>query len=367
MDSPQISNSIKEIIEQTKKFETIGRYEEATSLLSVYWTSISEQPDVSNLNTEEQAEILLRCGSLAGNLGSCRQITNAQELAQSILKKARNLFFTLNLREKVAECEARLATTYYRLGNFDEARIWLNSALSEKLDENSETGLYIYVIEGLILEAEKNYVELVKTCEKLEQLFHSSSYLVLQGDFNNNYAIGLMRLGKTEEAVKRFELAKTFYVQTEHYLYLAGLENNLAGFYQIEGRYEEAHQSAKSATENFKKMGDKTREGYSIDTQAQIYMSEGKYKEALACAKKAIKRLSNGENYCYLANSMQTKSHIEFYLKDYANSLKTMIASVNIASLHISQTQANKFIDTYADLQRKAWTQQSGDIMSAAK
>jgi glycine/serine hydroxymethyltransferase len=64
---------------------------------------------------------------------------------------------------------------------------------------------------------------------------------------------------------------------------------------------------------------------------------------------------------------MQTKSHIEFYLKDYANSLKTMIASVNIASLHISQTQANKFIDTYADLQRKAWTQQSGDIMSAAK
>jgi hypothetical protein len=45
-----------------------------------------------------------------------------------------------------------------------------------------------------------------------------------------------MRLGRTEESIKRFELAKAFYVQTKHYLYLAGVENNLAGFYQIEGR-----------------------------------------------------------------------------------------------------------------------------------
>jgi tetratricopeptide (TPR) repeat protein len=363
MNSPRISNEIKEIIDRTKELETIGKYEEATVFLSVYWLGISEQPDVSDLNTEEQAEILLRCGSLAGNLGSCRQITKAQELAQTMLKNARRLFLKLDIKEKVAECEARLATAYYRLGNFNEARIWLHSALSEKLDENSETVLYIHIIDCLILEAEKNYIELVKTCEKLEQLFCSSSYLVLQGDFNNNYAVGLMRLGRTEESIKRFELAKAFYVQTKHYLYLALLENNLAGFYQIEGRYEEAHRSAKSATENFKKLGDKTREGYSLDTQAHIYMSEGKYKEALTCANKAIKMLSDGENYCYLANSMQTKSHIELYLTDNEASLKTMIASVNIAAMHVSQTQANKFIEGYAELQKNVWTRQVGGII----
>jgi hypothetical protein len=49
---------------------------------------------------------------------------------------------------------------------------------------------------------------------------------------------------------------------------------------------------------------------------------------------------------------MQTKSHIEFYLKDYANSLNTMIASVNICSLHISQTQADKFREEYAALMK---------------
>jgi hypothetical protein len=62
--------------------------------------------------------------------------------------------------------------------------------------------------------------------------------------------------------------------------------------------------------------------------------------------------LSNGENYCYLANTMQTKSYIEFYLKDYANSLNTMIAGVNIASIHISQTQADKFREDYAALMK---------------
>ena len=51
-----------------------------------------------------------------------------------------------------------------------------------------------------------------------------------------------------------------------------------------------------------------------------------------------------------LANSMQTKSHIQLYLKDYAASLETMIASVNIASLHVSKTQAKKFMDEYVEL-----------------
>jgi hypothetical protein len=79
-------------------------------------------------------------------------------------------------------------------------------------------------------------------------------------------------------------------------------------------------------------------------------MSEGKYKKALECANEAIRILSDGENYCYLANSMQTKSHIELYLKDYSASMETMIAGVNIASIHISQSQAKKFTDAYVEL-----------------
>jgi tetratricopeptide (TPR) repeat protein len=159
--------------------------------------------------------------------------------------------------------------------------------------------------------------------------------------------------GKLDDAMKLFDLAKVFYKKTKHYLYLALLENNLAVFFQKQGYYAEAHKQANSARENFNKLGDKTREGYSYDTQAQIYLAQGKYKEALVCANEAVKILENGENYCYLANSTQTKSHIQLYLKDYVAAQETMIASVNIASIHISQTQAKKFIEEYVELQKK--------------
>jgi tetratricopeptide (TPR) repeat protein len=159
--------------------------------------------------------------------------------------------------------------------------------------------------------------------------------------------------GKLNDAMKLFKLARYFYTKTKHYLYLALLENNLAIFYKGEGLFAEAHDFAESARGNFKKLGDKTREGYSIDTQAQIYLAQGKYKEALKCANEAIAILKNGENYCYLANSMQTKSHIQLYMKDFVAAQETLIASVNIASIHISQSQAKKFIEEYVKLQKK--------------
>ncbi len=350
MTSSQISEKIHEIAENVKQMESIGRYEEAISFLSPFWTNLNEFPHISDLNAQEQAEIYLRCGSLVGYIGSCKQTKSSQELAKNLLIEARELFLVFEMPEKISECETHLASTYLRMGETEEARIWLNSAFSQTVDETSEIRLYTHIIDGLITLAEKQYAELVEKSRKTEKYFQASANYVLQGSFNNNYAIGLMRLKKIDKAIERFDLAKFFYNKTTHYLYLALLENNLAIFLQNEERYAVAHKSAISARENFKKLGDKTREGYSIDTRSQIFVAEGKYVEALECSNEAVKMLSDGENYCYLANSMQTKSHIEFYLKDYENSLKSMIASVNIASFQISQTQADKFREEYAKL-----------------
>jgi tetratricopeptide (TPR) repeat protein len=351
--SSRVSSEIYELVQNAKLHESVGRYNEAAKLLSVYWKNTNERPEVSELTQEEQAEILLRCGSLAGYIGSCSQKKHAQELAQNLIGEARRLFSLFGDIEKLVECETYLALTYLRIGQLDEARSWINSAFKHEIDNTCEARLYIYVLDGMILFREQKYVELVNKCKKLEPLFRKSSFNILQGDFNNNYGYGFMKLGEYEEAMKRFTLAKYFYEETKHYLYLALLENNLAVFFQSGKHYDEAHKLAKSARENFKKLGDKTREGYSIDTRAQIYIAEGKYEEALKCAKEAVEILENGENYCYLVNSMQTKSSIEFHLKDYKNFTKTMIASINIAALHISQNQADKFIDTFVELLEK--------------
>jgi tetratricopeptide (TPR) repeat protein len=345
-------NEIYEILEEAKQYESIGRYDEAAKVLSPYWKNTSERPDVSELPEDEQAEMLMRCGSLAGYISSCKQKKDGQELAQTLIIEASRLFSLLRDYEKVAECETYYAYTCLRTGKLDEARCWINSALKHEIDNHGEVRLYSYVLDGMILFREEKYAELVSRCKVLEPLFRNSGFLILQGDFNNNYAYGLMELDKKNESLTRFELAKQFYKRTKHYLYLAGLENNLAVFFQKEGYYIEAHKHAKAAREAFKKLGDKTREGYSIDTQAQIFMAQGNYEEALKCANEAISILENGENYCYLANSMQTKSHILFCIKDYVAAQETMIASVNIASIQISKTQAKRFIEQYVELQK---------------
>jgi AraC-like DNA-binding protein len=255
-----------------------------------------------------------------------------------LISEANDLFFLSIDFEKRAECETCLALTYLRIGQLDEARCWINSAFKYDLDKKCEVRLYTYILDGMILFRQGKYTELVNKCKVLEPLFRTSKFDVLKGDFNNNYAYGLMKLGKLDDAMKLFNLAKVFYKKTKHYLYLALLENNLAIFFQKQGYYAEAHKQAKSARENFKKLGDKTREGYSIDTQAQIYMAEGKLEEALKCANEAIVMLKRGENYSYLVNSMETKSHIQLYLKDYAESVKTIVEAIKIVNLFSKRT-----------------------------
>jgi AraC-like DNA-binding protein len=334
----QISDEIKEIIQDAKQHESIGRYDDAVKILAKYWKNTNERPDVSELNKAEQAEILLRCGSLAGYIGSCQQKKDVQELAQNLIKEAMRLFSLNADFERVAECETYIALTYWRLGQLDEARNWINSAFNYDIDNNCEVRLYTHIVNGIILFEEGKYTELVNKCKMLEPLFRQSQFYILQGDFNNNYAFGLMKLGYKNDALSRFNLAKHFYTKTKHFLYLAGVENNLAIFFKIEGVFDEAHKSAKAARETYKKLGDKNHEGYSIDTQAQIYMAQDKYKEALKCANEATAMLANGENYYYLANSIQTKSHIQLYLKDYSESVKTIVEAVNIVSLFSKKT-----------------------------
>ncbi len=353
----RISDEIEEIVQNAKQHESVGRYDEAAKSLSTYWKNTNNRPDTFGLNQREQAEILLRCGSLAGYIGSCNQKKDAQELAQTLITEASQLFSLFGDVEKLAECETYLALTYLRTGGLDEARSWISNAFKYDIDKKCETRLYTHVLDIMLLIREGKYAELVNKCKLLEPLFRNSGFLILQGDFNNNYAYGLMKLDKKNEALTRFELAKQFYKRTKHYLFLAGLENNLAIFFQKEGYFIEAHKHAKAAREAFKKLGDKTREGYSIDTQAQIYMAQGRYEEALKCANEAIRILSNGENYLYLENSLQTKSHIQLYLKDYSGLMETVAEAIRIVNLFSNKPDKRILIvkETISSDFQKCW------------
>jgi hypothetical protein len=118
----RMSDEINEVIQNAKQHESIGRYDDAAKILSKYWKNTNERPDTSELNKAEQAEVLLRCGSLAGYIGSCKQKKDAQEFAQTLITEASRLFWLSGDIEKIAECETSMAITYQRIGQLSEAR-----------------------------------------------------------------------------------------------------------------------------------------------------------------------------------------------------------------------------------------------------
>jgi tetratricopeptide (TPR) repeat protein len=152
------------------------------------------------------------------------------------------------------------------------------------------------------------------------------------------------------KVVTILESVKQFYKKAKHYLHSALSEDNPAGFFQKKGYIIEAHKHAKTSRKNFNKQGDKTLEGYSFDTRAKIYLAEGKYEEALKCINEAIMMLPEDGNYYRTANIYQTKSKIELCMNKFSESFETIIKSIHIADLHISNEEAKKFIGEYIEL-----------------
>jgi tetratricopeptide (TPR) repeat protein len=169
----------------------------------------------------------------------------------------------------------------------------------------------------------------------------------------NFYAKPQFNKIEQNKAMTRFESAKQFYKKVKNYLQRALSEDNLAGFFQKESYFSEAHKQAKASREKFKKQGDKTLEGYSLDTHAKIYLAESKYDEALKCINQAILMLSEGDNYYHIANTYQTKSKIELCMNKLPESFETITKSIHIANLYISNEQAKKFIGDYIELLKK--------------
>jgi tetratricopeptide (TPR) repeat protein len=166
----------------------------------------------------------------------------------------------------------------------------------------------------------------------------------------NFYAKPQFNETEQNKAMTRFESARQFYKKAKHYLHRALSEDNSAVFFQKKGCIIEAHKHTKASSKNFKKQGDKTFGGYSLDTRAKIYLAEGKYEEALKCINEAIMMLPEDGNYYRTANTYQTKSKIELGMNKFPESFETIIKSIHIADLHISNEQAKKFIGEYIEL-----------------
>lgn len=332
------------------RLERCGRYEEALAELRHIWEDYNFSPDITAFAPREAAEILLRCGALIGFLGHNKQIPKSQEKSKNLLTEARSRFFEIYDVEKIAECENYLALAYWRTGELVEAETWIEESLSQNLPASSHIRLHSYIIKCLIYIPAKKHLEIISLLNTLEKDFSACKDDCLKGDFYNHYGLALKNIGETSRALEKLETARHFHRKAGHLIYLGTVENNLSQLYKSLKRFPEAHKTIDSATKTFRHIKDRTREGFSLDTKAQIFFDEEKYQEALEVIEKAILILTKSENAAYLVETYLSKAKILLYQENLTAAFLCLSDAVQIAKAKISEEKAVALVKEFEEL-----------------
>src|SRR5262249_26693190 len=115
--------------ERARRFEDAGDYAAAYAALIEYWPDRSKPPVISGLPQSTQGDLLLRIGNVAALLESADQMAGTQDTAKNLITKSIELFEETGRPDKVAQARADLAMSYWREGEFDEARVLLKLVL----------------------------------------------------------------------------------------------------------------------------------------------------------------------------------------------------------------------------------------------
>ncbi len=342
-----LSKHHKPFVKALFRLERCGKYEEALSELEDIWNDKSEFPDISGLGNKEAAELLLRCGSIFGFLGHNKQIANTQETSKNLIFEARRRFIDLADAEKITECENYLALAYWRTGEIIEAGTWIETALSNNLAESSQIGLYSHIIRSMILFAEGKFHRVKSELESRRRLIEKYGDSFLIGSFYTNLGLCLKNLQEPDEALQCLKFARIFHRKSGHEIYLGTVENNLAQLFKILNKPEKAHEAIDNATNIFRSLNDRTREGFSLDTKAQIFFDEGKFSDALSTIDIALEIMLSSENAVYLVETYLTKSKILLAMDDFPSATLCLFDGVHIAKTRISEEAARNLVNEF--------------------
>lgn len=344
---PQIATRPAVSSKKLVKLERTGRYEDALAMVRHIWPDLSTMPDVANLESRDAAEMLLRCGSLLGFLGHVRRIPNSQERSKNILTEARTRFLDIYDVEKIADCENYLALAYWRTGEINEVEAWIEEAQSHNLPATSFQVLYSHIIRCLSLLGAKDHSGIISYLAPLEPDFLASAEAGLKGDFYNHCGIAHQELGSTGDAMRCFELALEFHQRSGHKTYLATVKNNVAMLFKKLQKPAEAHYAVDDAIKIYRQIKDRTREGSSLDTKAQIYFSEGKYEAALESLEKAVAKLLKSENAAYLIEALMTKVKTLVFIDNISEAALCLIHAVDIANKTTGEKSARALTEEF--------------------
>ena len=349
METLNIRTGLEPVVlfRKLNKLERSGRYAEALDLICEDRDELSRVPDTADLGVDDAAELQLRYGGLIGFYGHNEMIAGAQEHSKDTLTAVREIFQELGNVEKVAECENLIALAYWRTGEYRETDLWLDAALSHDLPRTSLVRLQSFKVRSLNFLSLKKHEQNIAYCRSVEEDFRKYGDALLNASLCSNIGISLKDTGRRSEALTYFTLAKTYHEKSRHRIYLATVENNLALLHMNEGNFRLAHDSVDAAISIYKKLKDKTREGSSLETKAQICLAEKLPEAALNYADRSIAVLRKSENAAYLAESLMTRAKTLLILDNFQDAVLAMMEAVDITRRQTGEAAARELINEF--------------------
>lgn len=325
--------TLEQICSKTSELIYAGQYEAAREELGELWVEIGKRPQL-NFTPQLNAEILLRCGTLSGWLGSAKQL-DVQEKAKDLLSEAFHIFQSLNSKNKASETQYELGMCYFRRGSYNEARVVLDEALRGL--EDAELQAKILIRRTIIEIWVGKYHEAWQMLDKARPAFEDSSH-ALKGRWHGQTALILQRLATAEErvdyadrAIIEFTAAIYHYEEAKHERYCAINLNNLAMLLYRMERYAEAHEHLGRAHSFLEKVKDIGLLTQVEETRARVFLAEERDEEARRVIIGVVNIFEKGGEQALLANALTIKATIQARIGDNDYSLHTFRRAINIA------------------------------------
>jgi len=324
--------SVEVACRAAKELENIGEYEAAFAVIAPFWPGIGERPRTEGLSKVEEAELLLRAGSLTGWLGSSRQVPGAQKFAKTLISEAIKSFEELGLSERVAEAQTSLAVCFWREGAMDDARNLFQAALA-KAEEPVKT-LRI-LVNSTIVEVSTNHLHAALTMlDRAAAILDNVKDDAALGCYYMQRGIVMRRMGGVENldrALLDHAAARVHFEKANHRRYFARAQNNLGVIMLELGRYDEALESLEDAQRTFAELGDVGTAAQVDETRGRVYLAQERYQEAEKIAQASVSVLERGGEQSLLVESLQTLGVAQARQHNNQAAIETLRRAVKVA------------------------------------
>src|ERR1043165_2716565 len=339
LDNPSLTTDERALLRCRVAADLIhkGQDEGACEALGELWSGVGQRPDVDRLKPATAAEVLLQCGVLTGWIGDARNVPGAQEKAKDLLTEALRAFQSQGSGSKAAEAQYELGMCYWRLGQYDEARVTLDEAGKGLGGQDTELKAKVLIRHTLVELWTGRYHDAWDILREAETFFESCGDAI-KGRWHGQRGLILLKLATTEgrtdyadRAIIEFTAAIYHYEQAGHERYCATNLNNLAFLLYKLGRYKEAHENLDRAQLVLSKLKDTGILAQVNETRARVFLAEGKYREANRVLAGAIQNLEKCRASALLADALTVQGVVWARLGSIESSINILNHAMRMA------------------------------------